>query len=550
MKTMMQPFIAAVVAVVVMVAAGPGHCQLALESYCVSPGDVLDVTVYGEPTLSGQFRVGPGGTISMAVIGNVSVGGQPLGELETVIGTRLRAMIRRPMVTVALNEAASQRNVYVSGEVQQTGTVTLPFGATIADAVAAVGPTPGADLASVRVTSPASEPEIVDLSGLRSAAPISESRLVRHGDAIYVPRITQRIAVLGQVNTPGEMLLPLGERITVLEAIGRLGGGLTASADRSSALIIRAGEPNISIDLGRLLQDGDLTQNVRLEPGDVLVVREAGKISVLGEVRAPATFDVGEPITVLEALARAGSVTADAALDRAQVITPEGAIPIDLEGLLMRGEMQYNLSVRPGDVVLVPPAAPETVLILGAVARPGVINIREEQQRDLLRLLTVAGPTPMADLQHVHVYRDEGALTVNMRAVMEGDLGANVELEPDDVVVVPEVDTIYVMGAVTQQGPVPVTRDLTLLDVVARYGNFQTANMEEVTVIRTTETGETEFITRNMGEADEGVAPEDMPLQEGDIVFIPFRDRGFDWNELRSILWAVGAVWGLVGGLF
>ncbi len=337
----------------------------------------------------------------------------------------------------------------------------------------------------------------------------------------------------------------------MLEAIGRVGGGLTASADRSSALVIRSGQPARTVNLRRLLEEGDLTQNVALKPGDVVVVREAGKISVLGEVRAPATFEIGESITVLEALARAGSVTPEAELSRAQLITPEGTIPVDLEGLLMRGEMQYNVAVNPGDVVLVPRAGPETVLILGAVQRPGVIDIREQQQRDLLRLMTVSGPTEQADLAHTYVYRDDERLVLDMDAVMNrGALESNITLQPDDIVVVPELNTVYLLGAATTTGPIPLTDDLTLLDVVSRFGYFQQADMGNVTVLRVTEHGETEFIKRDMGSAHRGVAPEDMPLREGDIVYIPFRDRGVSWGDIRSALWTAGTIWGLLGSIF
>jgi len=541
---------AAAVIVSTLLAAMPALAQEPMAGYTASTGDMLDVTVFGEQEFSGQFRVGPSGTLSMPVVGNVDVGGKTLEQIEEQIDTELRRLIKRPMVTVALDELASQRKVYTTGEVQTVGPMVLPFGATVADVVTAAGPTELADLRAVRVTRIGQQPITVDLSGLRTGEEIDVSVRVAYGDAIYLPRLEDRIAVLGEVKQPGETILPLGRRVTVLDAISRVGGGLTEGADLTSAMIIRAGEPIMHVNLDRLLDEGDLTQNKVLQPGDVLVVREAGKLSVLGEVRAPQSFQITEPITVVEALARVGSTTPEADLRRAQVITPEGSIPIDLEALVMQGEMQYNLAMNPGDVLLVPPAGPETVLVLGAVERPGVIDIREQQQRDVLRLLTAAGPSDMAALNQVHIYREDEMITVDVEAMLDGDLAQNIALEPDDVVVVTEVDTAYLMGAASRQGLIPVTDDLTLLDVVAQYGNFQAGNMKKVTVLRTNEFGEAEFFTRNMGQADRGVAPEDMPLQEGDIVFIPFADRGFDWGEARNALWAIGSIWGLIGGIF
>ncbi|MGI5818432.1 MAG: SLBB domain-containing protein [Armatimonadota bacterium] len=550
MRTSTPLSVAAAITGLILLAVTVGHAQAPLAGYTASTGDVLDVTVFGEQQLSGQFRVGPTGTLSMPVVGNVEVGGRTLKEIEDDISTQLQRLIKRPMVTVALDELASQRKVYTTGEVQQVGAMILPFGATVADAVTAAGPNELADLRSVRLTRTGGPTITVDLSGLRTATELDAFIPLQYGDAIYVPRLEDRIAVLGEVREPGETIVPFGRRVTVLDAISRVAGGLTEGADRSSAMIIRPGEQIISVDLRLLLDEGDLTQNKLLYPGDVLVVREAGKISVLGEVGAPQSIQIAEPISVVEALARVGSTTPEADLRRAQVITPDGSIPIDLDALVMRGELQYNLAMNAGDVLLVPPAGPETVLVLGAVTRPGVINIREQQQRDVLRLLTAAGPTDMAALKSVHIYRENESITVDVEAIMAGDLSRNIALEPDDVVVVTEVNTVYLMGAATRQGPIPLTEELSVLDVVAGFANFQLGNMRQVTVLRTDDLGETEFFTLNMGQAHKGIAPEDMTLREGDIIFIPYRDRGFDWGEARNALWAIGSLWGLLGALF
>jgi len=521
--------------------------QSALQGYRISPGDVLQVTVFGEAQLSGEYRVGPAGTLAMPLIGNIMVGGSQLSDAETIIGTELRRLIKRPVVTVALNELASERKVYVSGEVGRTGPLVLPFGATVADAIAASSPLTSADLRAVRVTNSAYEPRVLDFSGLREDRPVPAFEPVRYGDVIFIPRLTDRIAVLGEVTRPGEVVVPVGERVTVLDAVGRLGGGLTANADRSAALLLRAGEPTRNIDLRALLQEGDLSQNVELRSGDVLVVREAGQVSVLGEVRSPAMLDLAEPTTIVETLARAGGVTPDADLRRGQLITSQGAIPIDLEGLLMRGEMQYNVAVNPGDVLLVPRAGPETVLILGEVAQPNIIDIRQQEQRDLLRLLTVARPTELADLERVYVFREDERLVVDMRAVMEqGEMAENIALEPDDVVMVPKLNTIYIMGASNAAGPVPLVPGLSLYDVITRFANNPAANLSAVTVMRVTEDGGTEFIKRNMTGISRERQPENLELQEGDVVFIPFKAQGIGWGTVRDALWTIGSVLGLL----
>ncbi len=539
--------IAAVFALLLMAGAWADTPEV-LARYTISPGDMLSIQVFGEQAMSGDYRVGPSGTVILPLIGTVEVGGKRLEDAQTAISDSLRRVLRRPSVSMALNELASERKVYVSGLVASQGPILLPLGATIADAVAGAGIIETGDLRRVNVRSADGTAKTIDISGLITDASLDEVPPVKHGDSIYVPKLTDRLTLLGEIRTPGHLIMPLDEEITLLDAIGQLGGGLTERADRTNALIVREGETTVRVDLKKLLRDGDLSQNIVLHPGDVVVVAEAGKVSVLGEVKSPSSFEVGEPITVLEAIARAGSITADADLAKAQLITPDSVVELDLEGLLERGEMQYNMQVNPGDALLVPRSDPETVLIIGAVARPGVIDIREEEQRDLLRLLTHAGPRADADLQNTAIYRTDGRIVADMEAAMrDGVLDDNIELLPDDIVMVPELNKIYVLGVTRGERAIPLTDGLTLMDVVAATAVWERSNMQEVTLIRTSDEGESEFTRINMSALRRGKVPESVVMREGDIVYIPAAKTRTDWGDVRNSIWTVGALFGLLG---
>jgi polysaccharide export outer membrane protein len=93
---------------------------------------------------------------------------------------------------------------------------------------------------------------------------------------------SQRVYVVGEVVTPGIQVvkdIPL----TVLEAIN-LSGGLAPEADSRNITLTR-NDKTYSINLLSLYEGGDLSQNVRLESGDVLNVpdRSFNKVFVLGE---------------------------------------------------------------------------------------------------------------------------------------------------------------------------------------------------------------------------------------------------------------------------
>ena len=128
-------------------------------------------------------------------------------------------------------------------------------------------------------------------------------------------------------------------------------------------------------------------------------------------------------------------------------------------------------------------------------------------------------------------------------------MGANIALQPDDVVMVPQLNTIYVMGAANAGGPVPVAPGLSLYDVVVRVANNPVADLSQITVMRVTERGETEFLQRNMTGIARGREPENLTLQQGDVVFIPFKSQGIGWGQVRDALWTIGSVLGLLSQL-
>ncbi len=516
--------------------------------YVIGPGDALEVQVYGEPDLSKTYPVGPAGSLVMPLVGQVSVGDLTLSEAQRVLTQKLRGLLRSPHVTVGLNELQSLRKIYVLGYVMTQGPLGLPFGATVLDALAAAGTTESSDLRRVELTRPGQPPLILDLSGLRTGTAIEKPEPVRYGDVIRVPRLEDRIAVLGQVNTPGSAVLPLGGRVSVLEALARIGGGLTKDASLVNALLVHENGRTTPVNLEGLLKRGETAQNVALLPGDALVVQEAENISVVGEVARPLSFRSTDPVTVLEALAQAGSFTPRADLARAQVISSNGeSRGVNLKALWEQGDLSQNLRLAAGDVLLLPEMPPTNLLVVGAVLRPGVQDLVDVKQRDLLRIVTAAGTTPESDLSRVAVYRGDDRLAVDLDAVMRGDLDKNLTLEPDDVVMVPEKSMVYVFGTVMRQGKLPWDPDLTVLDALSGAGGLgPRADDNGIKLVRVMPDGRSEAIPVSLALLKKGEAPENVKLQPGDIVYVPnLGERGRTLSLLRDVLWGVGVIIGL-----
>ncbi len=293
------------------------------------------------------------------------------------------------------------------------------------------------------------------------------------------------------------------------------------------------------------MKEGDIAENKVLQAGDVLVINEARSISVVGEVNGPATFRSGESVRVLQLLANAQGFTTKADLAEARVYSPDGAMhPVNIKALWEKGDQSQNIELAPGDILVIPKKKPETVLLAGAIEQPRLLDISDIEEHDLLRIVTLSGPTEMADLRRVTVYRKENPITVDVKAMMdEGQLADNIDIEPGDIVMIPEKETLYVLGAVGVQGKFPWEPGLTALDVIARSGGLsETANTEEVHILRPDpEAKKWQHIVVSIGDYKQGVPPDEAILEPADIVYVPpKKPRKSLMEQLRDLLW-IGA---------
>jgi polysaccharide export outer membrane protein len=165
---------------------------------------------------------------------------------------------------------------------------------------------------------------------------------------------SQRVLVVGEVRTAGSY--PLAPKTTVLEAL--LQAGAPTQNAGTEALIVHGGSGKsvpdatasnvVKVNLDAL-QHGDLSQNVVLQPGDMVFVpraEPAAPVYVTGQVNRPGAFQMAKGSTVLQALAEAGGVTERGSTGRVTIVR------------LAQGkhvEIKANLSdlVQPGDTIVV-----------------------------------------------------------------------------------------------------------------------------------------------------------------------------------------------------
>lgn len=121
-------------------APSPHPVQVPEEDTSLGPGDVFEVRVFGEETLTGKYQVGPEGTIRFPFLGVVEVAGRQADQVAGDIALRLKEgkFLVDPQVSVFVEQTNSKR-ISVLGAVAKPGTFPIVPGMTVVQAVSNAG---------------------------------------------------------------------------------------------------------------------------------------------------------------------------------------------------------------------------------------------------------------------------------------------------------------------------------------------------------------------------------------------------------------------------
>jgi polysaccharide biosynthesis/export protein len=171
-------------------------------------------------------------------------------------------------------------------------------------------------------------------------------------------------------------------------------------------------------------------------------------ISVAGAVKAPITFQASAPVTLLEALTRAGGLTAAAGSEI--LVSKSQAGPagtgtslvqrVTVRALIDAADPEANLKLTGGEEVRVPEAG--RVFVVGNVKRPGVFPVQDGSETSVMKVLALAeGLAPFAG-KEAYIYRREATGTRNeikvpLSSIMKRK-SADTPLLADDVLYIPD----------------------------------------------------------------------------------------------------------------
>jgi polysaccharide export outer membrane protein len=231
-------------------------------------GDVVKITVFGNPDLATETRVSESGFLSMPLIGQVSVAGLSSAQAEKKIATALEAggFVKSPQVNLLLSVLSSQQ-VSVLGQVNRAGRYPIDGRRTVLDLLALGGgvSVDGGDVVTViRKRDGKLTKDAIDIIELMRSADMKADYEVQGGDIVYVER-APRFYIYGEVQRPGA--LRLERQMTVLQALSA-GGGLTPRGTERGIRIKRR-------DAAGKIQILEAKQDDLVQVDDVIYVKES-----------------------------------------------------------------------------------------------------------------------------------------------------------------------------------------------------------------------------------------------------------------------------------
>jgi len=163
--------------------------------YLIGPNDELNIFVWGNPEVSGDYTVRPDGMISTSLVDDVEASGKTPTELARELESRLAEYLRDPIVSVIVDE--------------------------------------------------------------------------------FVGPFSEQVRVIGEASDP--KAINYTENMTLLDVMIQV-GGLTEYADGNDASLIRVVDgqhKKFDLNMDDLLTEGDITANVDILPGDIIIIPEA-----------------------------------------------------------------------------------------------------------------------------------------------------------------------------------------------------------------------------------------------------------------------------------
>jgi polysaccharide export outer membrane protein len=330
--------------------------------YVIGSGDLLAIQIFDVQELSREVRVSQTGTIGLPLVPvRLHVAGLTEIQAQLKIAEVLESngLVSHPDVSVTVKDRKS-KPITIVGAVVRSMVYQADRQVTLIEVLAEAG----------GISNDAGDTVIITRLETDSASD-SEPPAIGSTDAAAMP-LPQ--GTLNSESSAPAAASPASADSPSPDASQRTAADLSSTAPPAKST--EAPDPvpppianTITVNLARILENGDTSSNVVLQPGDVVTVPHAGIVYALGAVTRPGGFVVSNDrgqLTTLKVLSLAGGLDRAAKSDRAVIVRhdvngQQHEVEVDLRKV-MKFEAE-DVRLQPSDILYVPKSAAKQALI-------------------------------------------------------------------------------------------------------------------------------------------------------------------------------------------
>ncbi len=203
--------------------------------------------------------------------------------------------------------------------------------------------------------------------------------------------------------------------------------------------------------LGEIITQALIQNGVLIDPIVTVGIAEyhSRPISVAGAVRNPVTFQAAGPVTLLEAIARAGGLdrTAGPEILLTRIAMQDGnpatttTLHIPVVSLMNTADPRWNLPLTGGEEIRVPEAG--QIFVAGNIAKPGAFSAPDTKDATVIKAVALAGGLLPFYTKQAYIYRpnpDTGVkqeIPIDMAKILSRHT-PDVPLQPNDILYIPD----------------------------------------------------------------------------------------------------------------
>ncbi|MBQ5934906.1 MAG: SLBB domain-containing protein [Bacteroidales bacterium] len=302
-----------------------------------------------------------------------------------------------------------------------------------------------------------------------------------------------QVNVLGDVNHAGTYVVSAFS--TVFHVL-YLAGGVVEPGSLRNITVNRAGKVVGEVDVYDFLMNGTRESDIRLEEGDVVMVRPyTCLVKIGGEVKRPMYFEMKDGESLQDLLDYAGGFAGGAYTDNVTVVRQNGR---SYEVRTVEAADFKGFKMQNGDEVTVNQLNSyyeNKLTVNGAVYQPGTYEFGGEVKTVRQLVAKAGGVLPDAFLNRAVLHREHDdktleVISVNLGKVLTGE-AADIVLQKNDELYVTSVSdlretgTMTISGMVANPGTFPFARNTTVEDLIIMAGGLREgASLARVDIAR------------------------------------------------------------------